>query len=189
MHFSWHQMSHASLFPHKGYSQAEYLGPAEIEIKMGIRPDQVAAFKGLSGDSSDNLKGVDGIGPKTASTLLQKYQTLEGIYEHLDKIRPSIREKLERDREQAFFCQRMAELVCDITLPHSLEDVTISNVDPGPLLEFFEQQNFTLLTKRLLRLMETEFGKKYFDTEDLSESGMQKEEPKNEKESSQLSLF
>jgi DNA polymerase-1 len=175
--------------PHKGYSQAEYLGPAEIEIKMGIRPDQVAAFKGLSGDSSDNLKGVDGIGPKTASTLLQKYQTLEGIYDHLDKIRPSVREKLERDREQAFFCQRMAELVCDIDLPQSIEDVTISNVDPGPLLEFFEQQNFTLLTKRLLRLMETEFGKKYFDTEDLPEIGMQKEEPKNEKESSQLSLF
>jgi len=175
--------------PHKGYNQAEYLGPDEVYEKLGVTPAQVAAFKGLSGDSSDNLKGVSGIGPKTASTLIQEFGSLLEIYNHLDDIRPAIREKLEADKEQAFFCERMAELVCDITLPHSLEDVTISNVDPGPLLEFFEQQNFTLLTKRLLRLMETEFGKKYFDTEDLSESGMQKEEPKNEKESSQLSLF
>jgi len=175
--------------PHKGYNQAEYLGPAEIEIKLGIRPDQVAAFKGLSGDSSDNLKGVDGIGPKTASTLLQKYQTLEGIYEHLDKIRPSIREKLERDREQAFFCQRMAELVTDISLPLSLEEVSVSGVDPRPLLDFFQEQNFTLLTKRLMRLMESDFGKKYFDTEGISQSGDQNQFEENEKESSQLSLF
>lgn len=175
--------------PHKGYSQAEYLGPAEIEIKMGIRPDQVAAFKGLSGDSSDNLKGVEGIGPKTASTLLQKYQTLEGVYEHLDKIRPSIREKLERDREQAFFCQRMAELVCDLKLPLSLEEVSVSNVDPRPLLEFFQEQNFTLLTKRLMRMMESDFGMKYFDTEDLPENGIPNQPEQNEKESSQLSLF
>ena len=175
--------------PHKGYNQAEYLGPVEIELKMGIRPDQVAAFKGLSGDSSDNLKGVEGIGPKTASTLLQKYQTLEGIYAHLDSIRPSVREKLERDRDSAFFCERMAQLICDIDLPISLEETTVLHADPQPLLDFFHELNFTLLTKRFLRLLETDFGQRYFSTEHISVPADPSSLSKNEKDTSQLSLF
>ena len=69
--------------PHKGYQAAEYLGPVEIFAKYGIRPDQVAAYKGLCGDASDNLAGVTGIGPKTAAELIQKFGTLAGIYEHI----------------------------------------------------------------------------------------------------------
>src|SRR3989344_3258117 len=55
--------------PHKGYQQPEYLGPTEILAKYGVRPDQVPSYKGLTGDSSDNLPGVKGIGPKKGATL------------------------------------------------------------------------------------------------------------------------
>ncbi len=175
--------------PHKGYQKAEYLGPVEIEMKLGIRPDQVAAFKGLSGDSSDNLKGVEGIGPKTASTLLKKYQTLEGIYNHLDSIRPSVREKLERDREQAFFCERMATLMEDIDLPISLDDLHMQGVDPRPLLDFFQELNFTLLTKRLQRMFETDYGKNLFAVDNIENIAVEEVSKKKEKDSSQLSLF
>lgn len=151
--------------PHKGYQQAEYLGPKEIEEKYGITPEQVASYKGLCGDSSDNLKGVNGIGPKTAAQLLQDFGSLENIYQNLDDVKPTVRSKLEADREQAFFCERMAELVCDIPLPFSLDDVRLEGIDPTPLIEFCTALEFTLLTKRFLRFLETDYGSAHFDTD------------------------
>lgn len=148
--------------PHSGYLKAEYLGPEEIVAKYGIRPDQVPAYKGLTGDPSDNLPGVKGIGPKTAAELLQSYDTLEGVYEHLDDIRPSVRSKLEHDREQAFFCQRMALLICDIPLPITLEDVRIASLPADPILDFFQRMEFTLLSRRLREFLQTPFGKKAY---------------------------
>ena len=148
--------------PHKGYQQAEYLGPAEIEAKYGIRPDQVPAYKGLTGDSSDNLPGVKGIGPKTAAELLQKYDTLEGVYENLGDIRASVRAKLEADKEQAFFCQRMALLVCDIAPPVAVEDARLKDLPADRLLAFFAQMEFTLLSRRLHDVLQTPFGKAIF---------------------------
>ncbi len=144
--------------PHSGYMQAEYLGPDEIFAKYGIRPDQVPAYKGLVGDSSDNLPGVKGIGPKTASELLQKYQTLEGVYENLGDIRPTVRAKLEADKEAAFFCQHMALLVCDIELKPPYEDTVLKDIDAPAVIAFFEQMEFTMLKRRLLEFLKTPYG-------------------------------
>jgi len=69
--------------------------------KYGLDPDQLADYKGLAGDASDNIPGVTGIGPKGASDLLQKYTTLEGVYEHIDEVKPALKEKLLRDKAQA----------------------------------------------------------------------------------------
>ena len=167
--------------PHKGYQQAEYLGPQEVEAKYGIRPDQVVSYKGLSGDSSDNLAGVRGIGPKTASILLQQYGDLDGIYSHLSEIKPAWREKLETDREQAYFCARMAELVCDIPLPVSLDDVALAELPTSAIASLFTEMEFTVLQKRLLAIATSSFGESVFDTPiDVDSSGAQ---------DSQLALF
>jgi DNA polymerase-1 len=168
--------------PHKGYQQTEYLGPNEIETKYGVRPDQVTSYKGLCGDSSDNLPGVKGIGPKGAASLLQKYDSLEGVYNHLDEIKPVLREKLEHDKGQAFFCERMAELLCDIPLPISLDDLWLKELSSLSISEFFQKMEFSLLVKRLQSLVSTEFGTRFTDGEDL----VFKEKEKKE---SQLSLF
>lgn len=148
--------------PHKGYQQAEYLGPDEVFVKLGVTPEQIASYKGLCGDSSDNLKGVNGIGPKTAAKLLQDFGSLAEIYQHLEDIKPTVREKLEADKEQAFFCERMAELVCDIPLPAPLEECMLRNINPEPLLTFFDTLEFTLLSKRFLRFLDTPFGREHF---------------------------
>src|SRR3989344_5217680 len=173
--------------PHKGYQQAEYLGPKEIEAKYGIRPDQVASYKGLCGDSSDNLPGVHGIGPVTAAKLLQKFDTLKGIYDHIDKVKPVVREKLIKDKEQAFFCEHMAQLVCDMPLPLSLEDAKLRDLNPLNVLQMFETLEFTLLVKRFRSFLETEYGREHFELRDLpaeSAPATITESPKN-----QLSLF
>ncbi|ALM09962.1 MAG: DNA polymerase I [Candidatus Peribacter riflensis] len=151
--------------PHKGYQQAEYLGPKEIEAKYGVRPDQIASYKGLTGDQSDNLPGVKGIGPKIAAELLQKYDTLKGVYDHLDEIRPAVHEKLAADREQAFFCERMAALISDMPLPLSLADVQLGVFPTTQVLEFFRDMQFTLLIKRFQSLLITAFGKAHADAE------------------------
>ncbi|HAI98873.1 TPA: hypothetical protein DCL30_05085 [Candidatus Peribacteria bacterium] len=148
--------------PHKGYQQAEYLGPKEIEAKYGVRPDQIASYKGLTGDPSDNLPGVKGIGPKNASELLQHYGTLHGVYHHLADIRPAIREKLEHDREQAFFCERMAELVCDIPLPVALDDLEVKDEPSEKIDAFFARMEFSLLLKRLRTFVQSPYGAAHF---------------------------
>lgn len=148
--------------PHKGYQAAEYLGPSEIEAKYGVRPDQIASYKGLVGDNSDNLPGVKGIGPKTAAELLQRYQTLSGVYEHLPEIKESVREKLTRDREQAFFCERMATLVCDIEPPLPLSNLTLKDLPASSIEAFFRECEFTLLIKRLQALVMSSFGQAHF---------------------------
>jgi len=151
------------VIPHKGYQQAEYLGPRGVEEKLGVRPDQVASYKGLCGDQSDNLSGVVGIGPKTASELIQKFSTLDGIYKNLKDIRPAVREKLERDKKQAYFCERMAELVCDIPLPLKMKELELSKLPTDEIVEFFREMEFSLLLKRLQSLMQTPFGKDHFE--------------------------
>lgn len=149
--------------PHKGYQAPEYLGPKEIVAKYGIRPDQVPSYKGISGDSSDNLPGVKGIGPKGASALLQKYDTLAGVYEHLEEIAPVMRAKLERDREQAFFCERMATLIYDYDLPKALPDLALTHVKTEAAVAFMRDLQFNSLTKRLQSLCESDYGKKHFE--------------------------
>lgn len=155
--------------PHKGYQAAEYLGPGEVFAKYGIRPDQVACYKGLIGDSSDNLPGVKGIGPKTATELLQQYDTLEGVYEHLNDIRPAVRAKLEADREQAFFCKRMAQLVCTIPLPVPFSDLRLTALPTQHILDEFRALEFTLLSRRLHDILRTDFGRSVFAPGDIAE--------------------
>ena len=140
--------------PHKGYQAAEYLGPAEVLAKYGIRPDQVPAYKGLCGDASDNLRGVTGIGPKTAAELIGKFGSLTGIYEHLSDIRPAVRAKLERDRESAFFCERMATLLCDIDLPEPLDAVVLQSLPAEGVIGFLKTMDFTLLERRFLHVVQ-----------------------------------
>ncbi|MBI5155714.1 hypothetical protein HZA45_00415 [Candidatus Peregrinibacteria bacterium] len=148
--------------PHSGYQQAEYLGPAEIFAKYGIHPDQVPAYKGLVGDSSDNLPGVKGIGPKTAAELIQKYGTLKEIYAHLADIRPTVKAKLEADEKQAFFCEHMAQLICDIPLDPTLEAIALKNLPVDSVFSFFQELEFTMLTRRLKEMTTMPYGQKIF---------------------------
>lgn len=171
--------------PHKGYQQAEYLDPPAIEAKYGVRPDQVASYKGLTGDSSDNLPGVHGIGPKTAAALLQRFGTLQGIYDHLKDVAPTVREKLEHDRDQAFFCERMATLTEDMPLPFSIEDLLLHDLPAERIEAFFREMEFLLLLKRLHSLLKIPYGQAHFAVP----LGLDLAEKPTLEEKKQLSLF
>jgi DNA polymerase-1 len=148
--------------PHKGYQEPEYLDDVGVEAKYGVTPEQIPAYKGLTGDSSDNLPGVKGIGPKTAAQLIQDYGSLNGIYEHLADIKEGVRAKLEADRESAFFCEHMATLVCDIPMPVTLEDAALKSIAVDPVLELFKTLEFNTLSKRYQSLATSDYGVKHF---------------------------
>lgn len=148
--------------PHKGYQAAEYMTAEAIEKKYGVTPVQIPSYKGLTGDTSDNLPGVHGIGPKAAAALLQEFGSLEGIYKNIEKVKPSWREKLIADKDKAEFSSRMALLIGDIPLPVSLHDLAFTNVKTAPILDLFSALEFTLPRKRLLELLSTEYGTAHF---------------------------
>ncbi len=182
--------------PHKGYQEPEYMGPGEILKKYGVTPAQIPAYKGLVGDSSDNLPGVKGIGPVAAASLLQEYGSLESIYEHLQDIKTSWRTKLEEGREQAFFCQRMAVLKCDIEPQFSLSELECTDISAASVLGAFRELEFTLLTKRFQAFLATPYGQERF-RRDVSAEFQQEEAKKqtsssakkDEKKDAQLTLL
>ncbi len=104
-----------------GGPYARNSGPTEIRRaqvieKLGVPPEEVVDLKALTGDSSDNIPGVKGVGPKTAITLLQAHGSLDGVYAGLDAVKGALRSKLEKDRDKAFHSRMLAEIRIDIPL-------------------------------------------------------------------------
>ncbi|MFA6992284.1 MAG: 5'-3' exonuclease H3TH domain-containing protein [Candidatus Gracilibacteria bacterium] len=126
----------------------------KVLAKYGIMPKQIPDLKGLQGDNSDNIKGVTGVGPKTAKDLLQKYGTIENIYQHLDQIEGKVHENLERDKENAFFSKKMATIICDVQINFKLEDCETKKYNNTELVKLMEKMEFFSLLKRFFAVDE-----------------------------------
>jgi DNA polymerase I len=152
--------------PHKGYSEPEYLDADGVKENLGVTPEQVPDYKGLVGDSSDNLKGVNGIGPKTGAKLIEKYGSLDGIYENIDEIKGSAKEKLINDKESAFFCRKLARLITDIAVNVDLNEVSDRHASLEDIDRFFTEVEFYTLKTRLKKLLQDNgFAGEYFSGE------------------------
>lgn len=116
--------------------------------QFGYYPNQVCDFKGLVGDSSDNLPGVKGLGPKTATKLLNEYDTLEGIYKNIENISGSTKEKLISDKENAFLCKELAELIFEVEIPYSFKDLSFKWSISNELISFFKEYELHSLIKK-----------------------------------------
>lgn len=137
------------LAPIIGMTKMTMFDEIKVKEKYGLQPWQIVDYKALVGDASDNYPGVTGIGPKTASGLLNKYNTLEGIYEHLGELSPQIQEKLAQDAEQAALAKKLATIVLDAPVKLNEEDAEITKIDKGALKKVFEELNFKSLLSRL----------------------------------------
>ncbi len=132
-----------------------------VREKMGIPPEQVVDFKALCGDPSDNIPGVKGGGPKTALELLKEFDSLQDIYDSLEQVKPTVRKKLEADRDAAFHSQTMARIVTDVEFKNldfgqQWEQVALRGFDPQrvtPLLEKLELQSFLKQLQKLQGLL------------------------------------
>ena len=133
-----------------------WMDKPKFEEIYGLTPEKMIDIKALMGDSSDNIKGVKGIGEKTAITLLQTYGTLEGVYENIDKITGKTKEKLVLDRDSAFFSKKLATIYCDVPIDKDLEKIIYKGItkDYVPLLEKYEF--FSILNKLDRNMLEKE---------------------------------
>jgi DNA polymerase-1 len=104
------------LRPEKGGGFRQ-IGPVEVVEEKGVQPDQIVDYLALIGDSSDNIPGVSGIGPKTAAALLAEWGTLENLYDNLDKAAVGARlKKLREGRENAFFSKDLVTIRTDMDM-------------------------------------------------------------------------
>ena len=123
---------------------------AMVHNKMGLAPSQITDYKGLRGDSSDNIPGVKGVGEKTAVALLTAYHDLDGVYAHLDDVAPGVRAKLERDKAQAYLSKELGTIKTDV--PMDAVDYVSVHTDamtPANARDLFQRLHFTSLLKRL----------------------------------------
>ena len=97
----------------KGLSNIELFNEASFREKYGIDAHQWVDTKALKGDASDNIPGVAGVGEKTALELIQKYQTLDGVYENLELLKPALKAKLEAGRDMAYLSKKLVTLMVD----------------------------------------------------------------------------
>ena len=125
-----------------------------FEEKYGIRTEQFLDLKALKGDSSDNLPGVPGIGEKTAVKLLQEYETLDGVYEHLDEQKGALRTKLENGRESAYLTKQVAEIWTDAPIELDWDVADVNDCDFTRVTEILKKLEFNSLIGRLPKTMQ-----------------------------------
>jgi len=138
------------LMPRRTMSDVQHMDVQAVQERYGLTPEQLIDLKALMGDSSDNIPGVKGIGEKTAVQLLSKYGSLEGIYEHLEEIKPArVREALRAGRESAFLSRQLVTIVRDLNVPLDLDRARWGVYDREQLMSLMRQLGFHSLLGRL----------------------------------------
>ncbi len=122
----------------------------EVRERFGVEPGRLGEVMALAGDSVDNVPGVRGIGEKTARDLIQKFGSLEGLYEHLDEVPQARRRRaLEEGRGQAFLSRRLVTLDADVPLGSSLEKFKVREPDTDAALAIFKEMEFTKFVREM----------------------------------------
>ena len=145
-----------------GQTTATLYDQAKFREEYGFDPIKMIDLKSLMGDSSDNIPGVAGVGPKTATDLLLKFGSLDGVYENLQdsSIRPKLREKLEKDKDNAYLSYNLATIRLNAPIDFEPKDAIIQPYNRPELYKLFVQLEFVrLIDKYGLRGADLEMPK------------------------------
>jgi DNA polymerase-1 len=123
--------------------------PEQVVAKYDLLPGQLVDLKALVGDTSDNIPGVRGVGEKTAVTLLKDYETLEGIYEHIEQVPGRFQQKLIEGKEQALLSRQLGRIVTDVPIAFDLEACRTVGYDRDAIMELFRVLEFRSLMDRI----------------------------------------
>lgn len=138
------------LYTKKGITQLKEYDIENVEKKFGVTPQQFADYKGLMGDPSDNIPGVPGIGPKTASKLLQEYKSIEELLDNKEKLPTRWRNKLKEYEDQARLSKELATILREIPLDIEIESCYWKGPDYQELLKIFSRLEFKSLIKNIV---------------------------------------
>ncbi|MFQ5933645.1 MAG: DNA polymerase I [Dehalococcoidia bacterium] len=139
-----------ALMPRGMFSDTVLYDEVKVLERYGVTPSQIADFKGLKGDTSDNIPGVPGIGDKTAAKLLQEFGTVDNLYKHLDEVKPPrVQEKLREHEAKARQSVELARIVTDVPIRLDLEECKRSAFSREAVVELFRELEFSSLLERL----------------------------------------
>ncbi|MCO4819895.1 MAG: DNA polymerase I [Bacteroidetes bacterium] len=137
--------------PARSGNSAEIWGPAEVCERFKLDNTlQVIDYLGLMGDAVDNIPGVPGVGPKTASTLLKQYGTMEKLYENTHELKGKLKEKVEDNKEQAFMSRKLATILLDAPVPFDESSLITEEPNKDAIRKLFDEVEFKTLYKRVL---------------------------------------
>ena len=136
--------------PASGQKPVEIIDVEGVKEKWGVRPDQIADYLGMIGDTSDNIPGIKGIGPAKAKPLLGEFNSIEGILENLDKIdNKRIAGMIAEGAKSAIFSKMLATIKIDVPLEIEIDDLKTKSVNQPVLVELFKELEFYSLIKSL----------------------------------------
>ena len=135
-----------------GKSETDEYNKEKIIEKYGIKPKQLIDVKGLQGDTSDNIPGVPGVGEKTALSLIQKYGSIENLYDKVEKGKDDLkgkqREKIIENKDLAYLSKTLGTINLEVPIKDSLEDFKVEEWDKKKVLELFKELNFNRYIER-----------------------------------------
>ena len=142
-------------FPKSKGQEMEIVTPEYLAEHYGLTPARVIEMKGLMGDKSDNIPGINGVGEKTAKKLLDDYETVENLYAHLDDLKgKKLYDKLLAGKEDALLSKELATIKRDVPIDFEKLDFSFDAPDVARLTTFYKELGLT----KLLRKLEAEFG-------------------------------
>lgn len=120
-----------------------------VKAKFGIRPDQMIDYLAMVGDSSDNVPGIRGIGPKGACKLLADFEDLDGIYKNVESIKGATQVKLKEGKKDAYMSRELVTIVTDVKVNVDLEDLKMKPLDREPLRAMLQELSFKSFERTL----------------------------------------
>ncbi len=143
--------------PGKSTDEIVIYDTARVKEEFGFAPKQMVDYLALVGDASDNIPGVAGIGPKTATPLIQKYGSVEGIYEHIDEIdKPGTKNKLIESKDNAFLSKDLATIHCEVPIDFDFERTRVTRPDFDKILPVFIELEFKSFYTKLLNIFDNQ---------------------------------
>lgn len=128
----------------------EIFDKKKVLEKWGVGPEHIIDLLGLMGDSSDNVPGVQGVGPKTAKKLIQDFGSIENIYEEIDNIsNEKMREKLLNSKDNALLSKQLVTILTDVKIDATINDFEKKEMDSSKLEDIFKELEFSGLLKKI----------------------------------------
>lgn len=175
------------LIPSKG--ELKEYNWTQVYDKLGVYPDQVIDYKGLRGDTSDNIPGIKGIGEKTAQKLLAEYQTLDNVLANCENItQKSIREKICNGKEVAKLSQKLATIIKDVDIDFDFDKAEVVLPDINKVSEFLRSMQFYSFIKNINKILAS-FNPEMTNSQEVQDIQILTPATEQQPESGQLGLF
>lgn len=157
--------------PGKKSDEAVIYDKQKVIDELGFEPKYMVDYLAIVGDTSDDIPGIKGIGPKGAVPLIQKFGTLEKIYKHIDEIeKAAVKNKLETSKESAILSKELATIHCEVPIDFNFDDLRFSNPDFDKLKQLLFELEFKTIYSRLMKLYNNSTSVSISDKEIISAS-------------------